>query len=63
MIETFFKSLEAELFWQKNWRTRRQAEAATIQHINSFYNTRICPSYIGGLAARVRSKSGHIKIG
>jgi len=27
-VETFFKSLKAEMVWRKKWRTRREAEAA-----------------------------------
>ena len=39
-VETFFKSLNAEMFWRQKWQTRRQAEAAIFQYINGFYNTR-----------------------
>lgn len=39
-VETFFKSLKAELIWRQSWPTRRQAEAAIFQSINGFYNTR-----------------------
>ncbi len=28
-VETFFKSLKAELIWRQSWLTRRQAEAAS----------------------------------
>ena len=38
-VETFFKSLKAELIWRHTWPTRRQAEAAIFQYINGFYNT------------------------
>jgi len=33
-VETFFKSLKAELIWRQKWPTRRQAEAAIFQYIN-----------------------------
>jgi transposase InsO family protein len=35
-VETFFKSLKAELIWRQSWPTRRQAEAAIFQYINGF---------------------------
>jgi hypothetical protein len=31
-VETFFKSLKAELIWRHKWPTRRQAEAAIFQY-------------------------------
>jgi transposase InsO family protein len=46
-VETFFKSLKAELIWRQKWPTRRQAEAAIFQYINGFYNTRRRHSYLG----------------
>jgi hypothetical protein len=45
-VETFFKSLKAELIWRQSWPTRRQAEAAIFQYINGFYNTRRRHSYL-----------------
>jgi transposase InsO family protein len=35
-VETFFKSLTAELIWRQKWPARRQAEAAIFQYINGF---------------------------
>ena len=49
-VETFFKSLKAELIWRRTWPTRRQAEAAIFQYINGFYNTRRRHSYLGGIS-------------
>jgi transposase InsO family protein len=49
-VETFFKSLKAELIWRQKWPTRRQAEAAIFQYINGFYNTRRRHSYLGGIS-------------
>jgi len=49
-VETFFKSLKAEMIWRKKWRTRREAEAAIFQYINGFYNTRRRHSYLGGIS-------------
>ena len=31
MVETFFKSLDAEVIWRNRWETRRQAEGAIFQ--------------------------------
>lgn len=39
-VETFFKSLKAELIW-------RQADASIFQYINGFYNTKRRNSYPG----------------
>jgi transposase InsO family protein len=49
-VETFFKSLKAEVIWRKSWATRRQAETAIFQYINGFYNTRRRHSYLGGIS-------------
>ena len=40
MVETFFKSIKAELIWRNRWDKRRQAEGAIFQCINGFYNPR-----------------------
>lgn len=48
MVETFFKSLKAELIWRQKWETRRQAEGAIFQYINGFYNPRRRQSSLGG---------------
>jgi hypothetical protein len=37
-VETFFKTLKAELIWRHKWNTRRQAEMALFEYINGFYN-------------------------
>ena len=39
-VETFFKTIKAELIWRHTWQTRRQAEAAIFEYINGFYNPR-----------------------
>ena len=49
-VETFFKSLKAEMIWRQSWPTRRQAEAAIFQYINGFYNSRRRHSYLGGIS-------------
>lgn len=48
MVETFFKSLKAELIWRQKWETRRQVEGAIFQYINGFYNPRRRHSSLGG---------------
>ena len=48
MVETFFKSIKAELIWHNRWDTRRQAEGAIFQYINGFYNPRRRHSSLGG---------------
>jgi putative transposase len=48
MVETFFKSIKAELIWRTRWDTRRQAEGAIFQYINGFYNPRRRHSSLGG---------------
>ncbi|MBR0560723.1 IS3 family transposase [Neokomagataea anthophila] len=49
-VETFFKSLKAELLWRQAWSTRRQATAAIFQYINGFYNPRRRHSYLGSIS-------------
>ena len=48
MVETFFKSIKAELIWRNRWETIRQAEGAIFQYINGFYNPRRRHSSLGG---------------
>jgi putative transposase len=48
MIETFFKSIKAELIWRNRWDTRCQAEGAIFQYINGYYNPRRRHSSLGG---------------
>ena len=33
-VETFFKTLKAELVWRRSWETRRQVELALFEYIN-----------------------------
>jgi transposase InsO family protein len=47
-VETFFKTIKAELIWRRSWETRRQAETAIFQYINGFYNPRRRHSTLGG---------------
>jgi putative transposase len=47
-VETFFKTLKAELVWRHTWATRHNVTNAIFQYINGFYNTRRKHSAIGG---------------
>jgi transposase InsO family protein len=46
-METFFKTIKAELLWQTSWPTRREAEIAIFNYINGFYNPRRKHSALG----------------
>lgn len=46
-VETFFKSIKAELIWRRSWETRRQAEMVIFEYINGFYNPRRRHSTLG----------------
>lgn len=46
-VETFFKTIKAELLWHRSWRTRRDAEIAIFEYINGFYNPRRRHSALG----------------
>jgi len=50
VVETFFKTLKAELIWRHKWQTRQQVTQALFQYINGFYNMRRRHSAIGGLS-------------
>ncbi|OUS35832.1 hypothetical protein A9Q94_11490 [Rhodobacterales bacterium 56_14_T64] len=41
-VETFFKTIKAELIWRGTWEIHRQAEMAIFKYINGVYNP--CPS-------------------
>jgi putative transposase len=46
-VETFFKTIKAELIWRDTWNTRRHAEMAIFEYINGFYNPRRRHSALG----------------
>lgn len=46
-METFFKTIKAELIWRHSWHTRRAAELAIFEYINGFYNARRKHSALG----------------
>ncbi len=37
-VETFFKTIKAELIWRLSWETRRRTEMTILEYINGFYN-------------------------
>jgi transposase InsO family protein len=45
-VETFFKSLKAELIWREQYETREQAQNTLFRYINGFYNPRRRHSYL-----------------
>ena len=46
-METFFKTIKAELIWRHSWQTRRAVEIAIFEYINGFYNPRRRHSALG----------------
>jgi transposase InsO family protein len=46
-METFFKTIKAELIWRHSWQTRRDVEVAIFEYINGFYNPRRKHSALG----------------
>ena len=50
VVETFFKTLKAELIWRHTWATRHEVTQALFQYINAFYNSRRRHSSIGGMS-------------
>ena len=46
-VETFLKTIKAELLWQRSWETGRDAEIAIFKYINGFYNPRRRHSALG----------------
>ena len=47
VVESFFKTLKAELIWRQSWQTRRDVEVAIFEYINGFYNPRRRHSALG----------------
>ena len=46
-VETFFKTIKAELIWRQSWKTRRHAEMGIFEYIKGFYNPRRRHSTLG----------------
>jgi transposase InsO family protein len=51
VVETFFKTIKAELVWRRTRETRRQAKTGIFQYIKGFYNPRRRHSAFGGKKA------------
>ncbi|UOA25283.1 hypothetical protein DSM110277_03737 (plasmid) [Sulfitobacter pontiacus] len=47
-VESFFKSLKAELIWRNTWQTRCDVEVAVFEYINGFDNPRRRHSALDG---------------
>lgn len=45
---SIFKTIKAELIWQRTWETHRQDKTAIFQHINGLYNLRRLYSALEG---------------
>jgi len=50
MAESFFATIQLELFDRQSWDTRRQLAQATFEYIEAFYNPRRRHSSLGGLS-------------
>jgi len=50
VVETFFKTLKAELIWRNTWQTRKQVQMALFNYINGFYNPKQRHSTLGGMS-------------
>ncbi|NKB53943.1 MAG: IS3 family transposase [Rhizobiaceae bacterium] len=50
VVETFFKTIKAQLIRRNKWQTRQQVTDALFQFINGFYNSRRRHSAIGGMS-------------
>ena len=46
-VESFFKSLKAELVRRRSWQTRHKVEVALLEYIKGFYNPRRKHSALG----------------
>jgi len=49
-VESFFKTIKAELVWSMRFETRQQAERTIYGYINSFYNPRRRHSALGNIS-------------
>ncbi|PCI37833.1 MAG: hypothetical protein COB46_12815 [Rhodospirillaceae bacterium] len=49
-METFFKTLKAQVVWRTRFGTRLQAETSIKNYINNFYNIRRCHSALGNIS-------------
>jgi len=49
-VESFFKTLKAELVWRTRFETRLKAETSIRNYINNFYNSRRRHSALGNIS-------------
>lgn len=57
-VETFFKTIKAELIRRRTGETRRHAETAIFQYINGFYNPRRRHSALRGKSPLAFERQG-----
>ena len=57
VMETFFKTIEAELIWRDTWYTRRQAELAIFEYINHCLAGGVCTAEKGFLQSATQTLS------
>jgi len=50
VVETFSKTIKAEMIWRNIWHTRKQAHIALFKYINGFYNPKRRHSTLGGMS-------------
>ena len=58
VVETFFKTINAETLWRRSWPTRRETEVAIFQYINGFYNPHRRHSALGWESPVASTESG-----
>ncbi len=61
-VETFFKTIKAELIWRRSWPMRRDAELAILQYINGFYNPRRRHSALGWISPLAAASLGSLLV-
>ena len=61
-VETFFKTIKAELIWRHTWETRRQSETAIFEYINGFYNPRRRHPVLGWKSPRRLRTKGALNV-
>lgn len=49
-VETFFKTIKAELVWRRTWASRQCVTNVLFHSINGFYNTRLKCLSLGGIS-------------
>jgi putative transposase len=49
-VDTFFKTIKAELIWRRRGPTRLQTQIVIHQYIDGLYNLRCRNSHLGGIS-------------